>query len=144
MTKGIILKHFLGVLAIVAVLGSPAALLAKRNELSLATCNVGGKRYDAIVTPEEIQQSPSWPDTEEFPPLSPRKAIAAAIPVANSFGAGGRVTGVALKESFPGKWIYIVGFVHGPANGPVELSNVVVLMNGHAVQPTLFSPVREK
>lgn len=129
--------------AITILMLTDLVLSAEPNMIALATCNVSGKRYDAMSSVEELQRSPSWRKTEEYPPLSPRKAISVAILMAAKIGGGGRVTGVTLQEALPGKWIYIVGFVRGPDNGPVEFLNIVVLMNGHAVQPKLFTSMEK-
>jgi hypothetical protein len=134
--------------AVATMLFFSTTLLAEPNMVSLATCNVGGKRYDAMVSIDEVQKSPSWLKTEEYPPLSPRKAITAAIPVAGSIGGGGKVTGITLQPTFeqmPEKWIYVVSFARGASgnsDGPVELSNVAVLMDGRAVQPKLFNATK--
>jgi hypothetical protein len=104
-----------------------------------------GKRYDFNITHPQLDETPSWTEDAESPPLSPRKAIAVAsaclpklVPNAEKWRfAALHLDPVGNKE----KWIYVVEFhaPHPPGvfDGPVRTMNIVVLMNGNPVQPVI-------
>ena len=99
-----------------------------------------GKRYGFEVTPEQLENSPSWVEDQDNPPLPVRRAIEAAsaylrklMPNADKWSRRGlRLVPVG------GKWVYIVEFTEPRPKGQAEhLSTpfgVVVLMSGEAVE----------
>ncbi len=107
-----------------------------------------GKRYDFTVTHAQVQATPDWPEDADYPPLSPRKALARAradlvtfLPDAGKW-MHPKITLTAVGA--PHKWMYIVQF-EGPLppgviDGPVDLMRVLVLMDGTAIRPVITPP----
>jgi hypothetical protein len=102
-----------------------------------------GQRWDFTVLRRDLERTPLWADSDETPPLAPRRAIAVArselerlVPAADAW----RLSNVQLRPVHgPGRWIYLVGFdepAPGPMGGIGQTLEIVVLMNGVAVQPT--------
>jgi hypothetical protein len=108
-----------------------------------------GKRYDFDVYQDDLNRTPAWQTNEEFPPLSPRKAEAAARRqldklVEHAERWNRRI--VALHQmSDSDKWVYVVHFsgFHPPGvlDGAVPQMRLVVLMDGRALEPRV-SPHR--
>jgi hypothetical protein len=103
-----------------------------------------GQRWDFTVQRADLERTPPWLESDENPPLSPRRAIASAstllgrlIPAANAW----RFSAVLLQPvGGADRWVYLVGFSEPPPGplggiGPMPLQ-FVVLMNGVAVEPT--------
>jgi hypothetical protein len=104
-----------------------------------------GQRFDFIVRWVELEQTPLWLESDQNPPLPPRRAIAAAraelarlVPAPEAW----QLSEVQLQPvGGPDRWVYLVGFSEPPPGplggiGPMPLQ-IVVLMNGVAIEPTL-------
>ena len=103
---------------------------------------VDGKRWDFIVSRQDIENSPRWREVDVSPPLPPRVAIQSArfllwqlIKDARTW----RLASVKLQPIYrPGDWIYLVEFAPPPPRthgGLINTMTVVVLMNGRAIVP---------
>jgi hypothetical protein len=104
---------------------------------------IDGKRWDFVVTHQDIENSPRWLDTDDNPPLSPRAAIRSARLLLSQLMKDGnqwRLDSVQLRPiDFPRSWIYVVDFQQPPPRPDGGIStkmSVVVLMNGRAIVPT--------
>ena len=104
-----------------------------------------GKRFDAVVTGAQLDDSPAWTEDADCPPLSPREAIslaAAYLPKMIEGGESWRRDDVTLTEVGGGrKWVYSVQFHghHPPGvfDGSVPAVRIIVLMNGRVVAPRI-------
>src|SRR5215218_4542563 len=76
------------------------------------------QRYEFSVSQSALSDSPSWSDTEPFPPLSPRTAIAAAWEQLKALGTDPErwhMNNVSLVPIGPeGKWVYLVELEEPP------------------------------
>ena len=132
------------ILWVAACLWLAAAPARAQGNVATFSSYVDGKRFDFNVTRERLDRTPSWPESAEHPPLSPRKAMAVAraylpalVEGADKWHRGDvTLTRVGAGEE---KWVYLVGFSgnHPPGvtDGPVPTMRVVVLMDGLAVDP---------
>src|SRR5215831_9173212 len=72
---------------------------------------IDGKRWDFVVTHQDIENSPRWLDTDDNPPLSPRAAIRSARLLLSQLMKDGnqwRLDSVQLRPiDFPRSWIYV-------------------------------------
>ena len=102
------------------------------------------QRYEFSVSQSALSDSPSWSDTEAFPPLSPRTAIAAAWEQLKALGKnpnGWRMNNISLAPiGQEGKWVYLVELEEPPPrpDGGIHGSmKIVVLMDGKTVSPSV-------
>lgn len=109
-----------------------------------------GERWVSILLRSDLERSPEWVESEETPPLSPRRAVEVAraqmAKVVPDAVAWPLHSIRLLPVGGPRRWVYIVSFsvpppttVGGLAGSPFE---IVVLMNGEAVPPTRGLPER--
>jgi hypothetical protein len=108
---------------------------------------VEGKNYKFDLTPELLDASPSWDDRQDNPPLSARRAIAAAKTYLNELFPDNNKWGMEeleLQRIHGDKWIYVARFLE-PASladadkpvdfaGPVGRFEIIVLMNGNVLR----------
>ena len=105
-----------------------------------------GIKYESAVTEADISSAPQWPETDEYPPLSPRSAIRAAEKfITNTFPAFNPwFDHVSLRPvGHDDYWVYLVEFRPVPEGGLDGYSrpfNVIVLMNGNVIQPKDIGP----
>jgi len=105
-----------------------------------------GKNYDFCVTDETIAGTPSWSETDDLPPLSPREAIRSAKGELSALITDPQYWTLREIKLMPGgsqdKWIYVVCF-EGPATSPYrgvsDEFHMMVLMDGKAVKPRVYS-----
>jgi hypothetical protein len=98
--------------------------------------------HDVIVTEAEIKKTPQWPEEEENPPLSVRKAMSIGIAhVANTFKDGEywEFISIGLRQNnLKTHWFYVVDFI-APSKDvekPIFPFHTIVLMNGEPVRIT--------
>jgi len=101
-----------------------------------------GKKYEFHISSEDLQKTPAWPDSQENPPLTARRAIEIASKQLAGLlpnGKDWRLYSVTLRP-MENRWIYLVEFLE-PLRGDNVIQQqssgfqVVVLMNGVAVTP---------
>ena len=105
-----------------------------------------GKNYDSCVDLETIAETPSWSETDDFPPLSPREAIRSAKGELSALVTDPQYWTLREIKLMPGgsqdKWIYVVSF-EGPATSPYrgvsDEFHMMVLMDGKAAKPRVYS-----
>jgi hypothetical protein len=106
------------------------------------TVEYNGKKYEFHISEQELQGTPAWPDNQENPPLSARRAIDSASKQLATLlpnGKDWRLYEVTLRQ-IENRWVYLVTFLE-PLRGDgagQQLSSgfqIVVLMNGTAVMP---------
>jgi len=123
-----------------------ALLLFAPQESSPASFSsyIDDQRFEFSISPSALSASPSWSDSEPFPPLSPRTAIAAAweqLKVLGKNPEGWRMNNVSLVPIGPeGKWLYLVELEEPPPrpDGGIHTSmRIVVLMDGKTVSPSV-------
>jgi hypothetical protein len=101
-----------------------------------------GALYFFQTAQSALAKTPRWRPQAEFPPLSPRKAEAAALQRAQQIRPDVRKwrrESISLHESGDGDWYYLVTFWRGDiaiAGLPYFLQ-VPVLMDGHALPATI-------
>jgi hypothetical protein len=118
------------------------AVLAAAQVETTYTVEYGGKKYEFLVSSQDLEKTPAWPPNEENPPLSPRRAVEIARTQLAALMAGAkdwRLHEVTLRP-LDDHWIYLVGFLEplrndGQARQLSTGFQVVVLMNGVAVMP---------
>jgi hypothetical protein len=102
-----------------------------------------GKEYELVVRQSHIDAAPNWPDDQLNPPLAPRKAISLATEWVHKFfpeSTNPPVSQLDMKSvGHKGQWIYVALFElrSQPGWTPTVAFPVVVLMNGHVVEPTI-------
>jgi hypothetical protein len=101
-----------------------------------------GVRWDFNLTRETLARSPTWPDSDPWPPLSPRRAIELAWAQLGTLVGdkeGWQLRSVSLKQVGPQRtWIYVVDIAEPPPrpDGGVHSSiGMIVLMDGTTVAP---------
>ena len=101
-----------------------------------------GTRWDFVVSRDDLESSPHWPDTDDSPPIAPRTALRSArLMLARLVSNADQwhIRSVNLQQILSADtWIYIVEFYpppRSPAGGVVTPMRVVVLMNGRAITP---------
>ena len=107
----------------------------------LAT-SIGGKPFEFVLSASRLAKTPSWPDNQENPPLSPRKALAAArkyLARLVADAAKWQIEQLTLRSvGTPDKWIYVIEFSPplppGGLDGKSVTSKLVVLMDGTALE----------
>jgi hypothetical protein len=102
---------------------------------------VAGTNYVSVVSNADLEKSSVWIESDEHPPLSPRRAMRAAQATVTKLFKG-VTTIVDFVSLHPvgreNKWIYQVQFTTIPARGlegdsaPIRL---FVLMSGEVVPP---------
>ena len=103
----------------------------------------GDKKYAFSVSLEQLRKAPAWSAAQDTPPLSPRKATAAAWSDLRSFlpsTAGWGVERIELCPLRQGQyWVYRVVFSpdYSTYDGPLLDIGVTVLMDGTAIKPTI-------
>ena len=106
----------------------------------LSVCSFWDTNYWFQCPRSKISSQPQWKLEQDFPPLPPRKAQAAALAQARLFRPDITSWGalyIALTSSDEGLWYYVVTFIAGDRlrTGPVrDYLEVPVLMNGETVQ----------
>ena len=108
----------------------------------------GTNEYSCVVTQEGLEKVPKWPQTDEWPPLSPKKAIQAAKGVMR-----GLVEGVGVEDwssekitlrraGSVGNWVYVIAmasvFPPSVVVGQAQSIEVVVLLDGTAIKPKVI------
>ena len=103
---------------------------------------VQGERWTLTVTSRSLEQSPSWLESEIWPPLPPRQAGQIAVKQLATLVRDSerwRLQTISLRPTGPpGKWVYLVGIegppprIDGGVHGAVTL---IVLMDGTVVVP---------
>jgi hypothetical protein len=93
------------------------------------------------TTRGHLRKTPMWKPEVEFPPLSPRKAEAAALQRARQIRPDvikWHLDSICLHESGDDAWFYIVTFSRGDivTAGLPSFLQVPVLMDGEALPPT--------
>ena len=109
-----------------------------------------GRELTFIVTRPQLDETPSWPDEAENPPLSARKAIAIArsyLPKLVSDAERWSLGRVSLKPMGKDKWVYVVQMNEPDLPRPmlgktVHTMQLVVLMNGETVKPVISKSKR--
>jgi hypothetical protein len=91
-----------------------------------------------------MDQTPSWVEDEDFPPLSPRAAVRSArdgLSALVTDPENWTMNGIQLQ---PGgskdKWVYVVSFwgpMSSPYGGLVPEFRMIVLLDGTAVKPEI-------
>jgi hypothetical protein len=116
-------------------------LLAAQVETTY-TIEYGGKKYEFLVSDQDLQKTPVWPANQENPPLPARRAadiarkqLATLLPD----GKDWRLHEITLRP-LDDHWIYLVGFLEPLRNDGAAQQfstgfQLVVLMNGVAVMP---------
>jgi hypothetical protein len=101
-----------------------------------------GVRWDFNLTHATLDQSPDWTEADEWPPLSPKRAIELAWQQLGTLVGdteGWRFDSISLKQFGPKrKWIYVVEIDEPPprADGGIHSSiKLVVLLDGTTVAP---------
>ena len=106
--------------------------------------------YITVLDPKQLASQPNWDADDEHPPLSPRKAIAAARKVIDElkpYGEDAKLLKPTLKLRTDGaggdRWFWGVYF--SPTDGRQFSSAfpVVVLMNGKALRPQVDEAMTE-
>jgi hypothetical protein len=117
-----------------------ATLTAAQDQISF-TMEYAGKKYEFIVSDQDLQKTPAWAPGQENPPLSARRAIDIAtkqIATVLPNGKDWRLHAVTLRP-IENRWIYLVEFLEPLREGQLSQQStgfqVVVLMNGSAVVP---------
>ena len=103
-----------------------------------------GKSYSVRVTDELLSKSPKWLEASQHPPVSPRKALAAADALAKELvGVQNHyrryLEGITLKPIKNG-WVWLVKFdwiFDGSATGIPDNLIVVVTMDGKVIRPEI-------
>jgi len=105
----------------------------------LSMCSFWDTNYFFPCPRSQISSQPQWKPEEDYPPLPPRKAEAAALAQARLIRPD--VTEwlslrISLTRSDTGLWYYVVTFARGDAlrTGRADYLEVPVLMNGETVQ----------
>jgi len=102
-----------------------------------------GKVYEMVVRQSHVDAAPNWLDDQPNPPLAPREAISLAVEWAHRFfpeKTNPPVYQLEMKSvGRKGQWIYVALFElrSKPGWTPTVGFPVVVLMNGHVVEPTI-------
>ena len=105
-----------------------------------------GKDYDFCAPVKAIDQTPSWSEDEDFPPLSPRGAIRSAKGELSELVTDAEnwtLREIELRgDPTKDKWIYIVSFggPGTPTGGGADGAEfrIMVLMDGKAVKPDVY------
>ena len=101
-----------------------------------------GNGYDFCVTQETVDDTPSWFEDDDYPPVSPRGAARSAKSELAALVNHPEDWTMNEVELIPAgrsdKWAYVVSFL-GPATNPyggaVPDLRIPVLMDGTAVTP---------
>ena len=108
--------------------------------IDLSVCSFWDTNYFFQCPRSQISSQPQWKPEEDYPPLPPRRAEAAALAQARlirpDITEWSRLT-ISLTSSDTGLWYYVVTFAAGDRlrTGPVgDYLKVPVLMNGETVQ----------
>jgi hypothetical protein len=124
-----------------AIFASVAASGVFAEVLMQSIFTVAGTNYVSLVSEADLKTSPAWLETQEQPPLSPRRAMQAAqATVTNLFKDVPTIVDFVSLHPVgrENKWVYLVQFTTMPRGGldgdslPIRL---VVLMNGEALLP---------
>jgi hypothetical protein len=101
-----------------------------------------GVEWDVKLTRAALDQSPAWSEADEWPPLSPKRAIELAWEQLGTLVGdreGWRFESVSLKQFGPKrKWIYVVEINEPPprADGGIHSSiTLIVLLDGTTITP---------
>ncbi|QEG21688.1 hypothetical protein [Mariniblastus fucicola] len=133
---------------VVATCLAPPALVAQTGaqaheeptpEISWNT-DANGKHYVTTLKISRLVATPNWTDSDEHPPLSPRKALAAARKVIDElepYGKDAQLNSPTLKlrDDSSGHWFWVVYFSPNDFRRFQSTFPVVVLMDGSTVQP---------
>jgi hypothetical protein len=101
--------------------------------------------YETVITDHMLQDTPQWPDADDNPPVSARKAIALSAAVVQRLVKTPddwqlRLDGLTLSQS-GNRWYWRAQYEWFPRGGGLSglppHFDVIVLMNGKAVEPTL-------
>jgi hypothetical protein len=123
------------------ILMSVVSLDVSAEVIRRSTFVLTGTNYVSIIKDGDLDKSPLWNETDECPPLSPRRAIRAAqTTITNLFkGVGLMFDYVSLRPiGRENKWIYEVQFTAVPPGGLEGYSEPIilfVLMSGEVVLP---------
>lgn len=135
-------------------LGAPDQVLGDQNVYSGGgdrTFNLGGKsgEYYTTITDVALRATPSWHVDQKHPPLSARKALRLGDAlkkklVRDTESIGWKLASLELKpDSIENKWFWVVRYETFPKQGSGSFQGpilgVIVLMDGTAVKPSLFS-----
>ena len=99
------------------------------------------QRFDFNITEEQLNDTPSWQENADNPPLSARKAIQVAqafLPKMIAKSEQWTLHKLSLeKMGDKDKWVYVVQFEgpHPGGDGFVSTMDIVVLMSGVPVKP---------
>jgi hypothetical protein len=105
----------------------------------LSMCSFWDTNYFFQCLRSQISNQPQWKPEEDYPPLPPRKAEAAALAQARLIRPDineWRSLGIALRSSDSGLWYYVITLCAGDRlrTGRADYLEVPVLMNGETVQ----------
>ncbi|HEY2150063.1 MAG TPA: hypothetical protein VGH34_04600 [Vicinamibacterales bacterium] len=117
-------------------------IVCQNGVISTNYSRILGVEFASSLTCAELEAAPRWTETQSNPPLSARDALAAAKaalpkivenPAMWDFGA------LELRPMIvPDTWVWIVQFYvrpTGPLGGVSQSLRIVVLMNGHVIEP---------
>jgi hypothetical protein len=120
---------------------------ADSDNVTVWSSYIGINRYDFAVSLAEIARTPVWRESDDHPPLAPRKALKLARACLAKLVTDAEhwllheVSLSSLSEH-DGHWVYLVSFYpplppNGVWEGIVEPMTIPVLMSGVAVQPKI-------
>ena len=134
------MRHTLALLIIACcVCGVATAQDKAQNLKAKFSSYYDGKRYDFIITPEQLTNSPDWLEGQDNPPLAARRALEIAkayLPKVVPNGEQWVNEGINLEPLGEQKWVYLIQFYDGK-DGLHSSFNLVVLMNGETVEPKI-------
>ncbi len=135
-------QHRLILLIALALVLIPLSMPAQQTVLRTSS-RFGTNEYSCVVTQEDLANCPKWAETDEWPPLSPKKAIQAATGAMKGLVEGvknwspERIT--LRRAGSVGNWVYVVTmasiFPPDAAFGQAQSIEVVVLLDGKVVKP---------
>ena len=106
----------------------------------LSICSFWDTNYFFQCPRSQISSQPQWKPEDDYPPLPPRKAEAAALAQARRIRPDipeWSSLGICLRQSDAGVWFYVVTLTRGDAflrTGVLDHLEVPVLMSGETVQ----------
>ena len=114
-------------------------------ENSCTSSNEGGaEQLSFEVSKDALAKSPSWGRNDEYPPLSPRKALAAAEDLLGRLEPNPnewlmKSVGLEPIKDVKDAWIYVVIYRHNKSNPNYGGLRILILMNGQPIIPRITS-----